>query len=480
MATSRVRRDIWSLEHEQQWHPITTAYALAVRELKKRGEDDPTSWRYQAAIHGVAPGVRADRWRNQCQHTTWFFLPWHRLYLYWFERIVLKAMEKIDEIPPDVRREWALPYWNYSRQGSNDYAKLPAAFKAKTMEDGDSNPLFVEEREPGINADDPLPADAIRELAYFQPVFSVTRLNVVTGFGGPKTRWHHLGEPPNYSPGVLEMIPHATVHGEVGGEGGFMSDFPTAPLDPIFWLHHANIDRMWVAWLAQAAEPPLSNPSDSEWLEFSFDFHDEEGREVRSTPAEAVRTEDLWYTYEDATVPADPRRRRSVTATQPPPDEPAELAGANDATLRLTGHTERVQIPLAVPEGLVRRRGPAAKPERVYLNLEQVEGKKNPGVSYAVYVNVPDDAMEDVDSYHVGTVGFFGIEHTSDLGVDHAGGHGLQYAFDITDVVETLRNEARWDPGEVTVTLTPSRPAVAGRDEKVAPVQVGRVSIYYQ
>jgi tyrosinase len=61
MATSRIRRDIWSLEHEQRWPPITTAYALAVRELNTRDEEDPTSWRYQAAIHGVPRGVVTDK-----------------------------------------------------------------------------------------------------------------------------------------------------------------------------------------------------------------------------------------------------------------------------------------------------------------------------------------------------------------------------------------------------------------------------------
>lgn len=35
--------------------------------------------------------------------------------------------------------------------------------------------------------------------------------------------------------------------------GGSMSSIPTAPTDPVFWMHHAEIDRIWAEW--QAANP---------------------------------------------------------------------------------------------------------------------------------------------------------------------------------------------------------------------------------
>ncbi|MEX0791272.1 MAG: tyrosinase family protein, partial [Actinomycetota bacterium] len=92
---TRIRRDIWKLEQAQQWHPMINAYAEAVRIMKTRPASDPTSWAYQAAIHGNAV---ADTWRNTCQHSSWFFLPWHRMYLYWFERICRAAIQT----SPDV------------------------------------------------------------------------------------------------------------------------------------------------------------------------------------------------------------------------------------------------------------------------------------------------------------------------------------------------------------------------------------------
>ena len=92
-APVRVRRDIWGLEEEQAWHPVTRAYARAVARLQTRAATDPTGWTYQAQVHGM-PGFRQpDDFRGQCQHNSWFFLPWHRLYLYWFERIVRSCVE---------------------------------------------------------------------------------------------------------------------------------------------------------------------------------------------------------------------------------------------------------------------------------------------------------------------------------------------------------------------------------------------------
>ncbi|EEH20603.2 hypothetical protein PABG_02834 [Paracoccidioides brasiliensis Pb03] len=48
----------------------------------------------------------------------------------------------------------------------------------------------------------------------------------------------------------LEYI-HNTVHGWVGGNyTGHMSEIPVATFDPLFWLHHCNIDRMFAIWQA--------------------------------------------------------------------------------------------------------------------------------------------------------------------------------------------------------------------------------------
>ncbi len=117
----RVRKNVLTLGNpgdDLDW------YGKAVAALKNLPITDPTSWRYQGAVHGY-PGQRHDPFAvrgeslpsaadqrtfwNQCQHQTWFFLPWHRNYLACFEEIVAASVVKLGGPPA-----WALPYWNYS------------------------------------------------------------------------------------------------------------------------------------------------------------------------------------------------------------------------------------------------------------------------------------------------------------------------------------------------------------------------------
>jgi tyrosinase len=486
MADVLTRRDVWTLEEEQSWHPILEAYALAVATMQERDPEDPTSWAYQAAVHGVASGEPPDDFRNQCQHRTWFFLPWHRMYLYWFERIVRATVASHPQVSDDARASWALPYWNYDRGRST--AQLPAAFRDPALPDGSPNPLLVAERDEFINqggALDPLitsPSLALAELE-----FSLEGgPGLPAGFGGPVTGWHFIG-PEN--PGEVEKTPHNDVHGAVGGPFGFMSGFDTAPLDPVFYLHHANVDRLWTVWRAQVEPTERMEPADPRWRTgIQFRFRDEEGGEVAQRPEDVVATEDLGYVYDDVAPAVAPRRRGFAIPTEPPPDHPPELVGATDERIELTGEDASVAVPPAAPQGPLLRAGEEAAPNRVYLNLEGIEGERNPGLSYAVYVNLPDDDDPDRDPerHYVGNVSFFGVELAGDVDRDDHGGHGLRYAFDITGLVDELRAQNRWDPEQIKVTFSPLRvqpppgAAPARAAEPTPPVRIGRVSLYYQ
>jgi hypothetical protein len=69
---------------------------------------------------------------NQCPHGNWWFLPWHRAHLHYFERILRWAAEG---------PELMLPYWNSC---DADQRELPAAFRAATV-NGKDNPLHLPE-----------------------------------------------------------------------------------------------------------------------------------------------------------------------------------------------------------------------------------------------------------------------------------------------------------------------------------------------
>jgi tyrosinase len=54
-----------------------------------------------------------------------------------------------------------------------------------------------------------------------------------------------LGQSLMYNPGI-----HGAGHAQIAGQ---MLDFLAAPGDPVFFLMHANIDRLWTIW--QAKDP---------------------------------------------------------------------------------------------------------------------------------------------------------------------------------------------------------------------------------
>jgi tyrosinase len=482
------RQDIWALEEEQAWHPITDAYAKAITALKTRAANDPTSWQYQAAVHAVPQGQQGDTFRDQCQHDSWFFLPWHRMYLHWFERIVRAVVAGLGDVSDEVKQSWALPYWNYGRGGS--YAALPDAFR-EPKRNGADNPLFIPQRAAGINEGYALPDEVISaQLALAKHTFSVaTTVGESAGFGGPVTQWHHN---PNGLPfGALEHTPHNDVHSSVGGDGGFMSAFDTAPLDPVFWMHHANIDRLWTVWLQDASH---SNPSDPNWLGMSFAFHDEHGAGVQMIPSDVLDTAtNLGYSY--GGPPATPTAAAAAASEPPaptgpppqpvpptpPPSHPAELIGATDS-LVLEGDPKTIGMDLTEPQspGVLATSAPQRS---VYLNVEGIRGKRNPGISYGVYLNLRPKGGA-AESFHVGNVGFFGIERTEDTTRDHNGGHGLHHAFNITDLVTTGQGRGLWNTANVSVTFKPLRLKARGGAQAApkqsghTPITVGRVSLF--
>jgi len=82
-----------------------------------------------------------------------------------------------------------------------------------------------------------------------------------TGFTDParsftssKTTSHQIPPPGRQVFSTLEAFPHNKVHNYIGGVGlidpgpyGVMAN-NLSPIDPIFFLHHANMDRLWDVW----------------------------------------------------------------------------------------------------------------------------------------------------------------------------------------------------------------------------------------
>ena len=58
----------------------------------------------------------------------------------------------------------------------------------------------------------------------------------------------------------LDQNPHFFTHFALGGD---MAEFSTVGGDPMFYLHHANIDRLWESWNRLGN----TNPTDPKYLE---------------------------------------------------------------------------------------------------------------------------------------------------------------------------------------------------------------------
>jgi hypothetical protein len=84
-AGIHVRRNINTLNSSE-----IDALRNGIRTMQSRPPSDPTSWIYQANIHGTFDSPLLPDWAT-CQHGTFFFLSWHRMYLYYFESILRAA-----------------------------------------------------------------------------------------------------------------------------------------------------------------------------------------------------------------------------------------------------------------------------------------------------------------------------------------------------------------------------------------------------
>jgi len=164
------------------------------------------------------------------------FLPWHRAYLLDLER-------ELQNVNPDV----ALHYWRWDRPAprlfSEDYFGAPdeASGFARFSP---ANPLrlwSIDNRQ-GIER---LPlfdvASSGAHNEFGQPPRPDTNITMFTGTYGQL-------RPP------FESNPHGRAHVSFTGD---IDSPPTAPRDPLFFLLHCNVDRLWAKWqwLQQRSDP---------------------------------------------------------------------------------------------------------------------------------------------------------------------------------------------------------------------------------
>jgi Common central domain of tyrosinase/Polyphenol oxidase middle domain len=243
-----VRKNVYSLSAAD-----ITSIKTGVTAMKALPYTNKTSWLYQAAIHGTTLPDNLPSW-NTCHQSgaAFFFLAWHRMYVYFFERI-LRAKSGNASL--------TLPYWNYQTN-----AVMPPDWRNSAA----GNPLYDGSRSATINGGGALPASIMTAID------------------------NALALVPYYSFQTSLNGPHGSVHVTISGN---MSSTSTAAKDPVFWLHHCNIDRLWEVWLRKCGG--RANPTDAPWLTKTYTFFDENGTAVSMSGSQVVSTaSQLNYKYD--------------------------------------------------------------------------------------------------------------------------------------------------------------------------------------
>jgi tyrosinase len=489
-------------------------YALAVKAMQDPAINyppQPQSWTFQAYMHAVplnpfdpansaglpngtpafkdrvdiiygnpAAGTPQAAWKEAalacwatCKHSSPYFTTWHRWYLHYFEAICRKACGNPD---------FALPYWNYaSNNGSS--LQLPDQFTRVSPDRTKPNVLFFDDRGLGFadgQADGPQnvamnaggfmpfsqtqygPALATREMfpsddATHQAFDTTSKVYLALGMTGR-----------------LECLPHDMVHVNVGG---WMKNVPSAAGDPIFYMHHCQIDRLYASWEARPNSTynygtGPRQPSEDNWKNVTTGwFVNEDGKLVKEKLGGAVNTSALNYSYDKLVPPTLPVVTAAVAAGATP-SAPVVVAAVEAQKFKGRGGGCTVTLvpapaaPQAAPApGAAPQAAPPAvgAPRAQTLVLKGIKLLRRPRAPLSVFINLPKGTPPRLnDPYYVGTLNFFNFDLATggvmnhdddDAHAAHAAA-GAEARFDVSDVLLRQRAKGLWDGGAVTVTVS--------------------------
>ncbi len=451
-APTKARWRRWNVSSPQGQKALAS-YAKAIKIMLALPPDDPNNWYNHALTHTV-----------DCPHGNWWFVVWHRGYVGLFEQ----AVRKISGDP-----DFAFPYWDWTAD-----PKVPAQMFEGVLNPNDA--AYIQSLDAFNKAYGPVletfwnnltpaqngqllirglrfPADLLFDIGpkggpmFFAPPNArgstpqnpgfdgVTNRAVspwmldnalsprdFIGFASPKSQFHSSIT----GFGVMEGQPHNKVHNCVGGiwtdkDGnttygdGFMQS-NLSPVDPLFFLHHANIDRIWDVWTRKQQgygypTLPDDNPSYingkgdlAKWRAEPFlFFHDADGNAVTGAKATAAAYETIGsfdYDYQPGSgenvVP--PAGTTKLKAGKPAP------ATKYAAKLKAPGPSSLAAGDVTLPAAVL---ADAAKPGGTHLlatitvDLPPFEHAND----LAVVINTPEGQAVGVDSPgFVTTLSMFG------------------------------------------------------------------------
>ncbi|KAK0622707.1 hypothetical protein B0T14DRAFT_494314 [Immersiella caudata] len=333
--------------------PQWDLFIQALAAVHAADESDWTSWYQIAGIHGIpfkayngnemVPGGART---GYCPHGELTFITWHRPYLALLEQTIHAHATRIAaQYPPSSSATYKsaaetlrLPFWDWANPSTPTAPPITTEPSITiTTPSGPStfpNPLYSYpfqtfpftdpdflDRDltdypatkrcinmtlgpPGVN-------DFALSQNYLRDQSSSVRNNVYKTFT-QATNFIDMASTSG-SGGRSFENPHNSVHqsiggGRIGGMSGHIKPTEWAAFDPIFWLHHANVDRQFAMWQAIYFENSMWTGSVNGHPTFGSDgrgitadsplrpFVDGEGKDWTSRRVEGTR--ELGYTYE--------------------------------------------------------------------------------------------------------------------------------------------------------------------------------------
>jgi tyrosinase len=431
---------------------MLASYAKGVEAMLKRPADHPQNWFRNAFIHLM-----------DCPHGNWWFYVWHRGYLGNFERTI-RALSGDDtftipywdwtELPqiPDSMFDGALTptdkafqpytgnlalftslmkapltsYWNTlspaqrTQLNTRGYTEFGNLWNDVTG----FNPNVLPPDGAGISGNESYATTcASRYLSRDNPkldrttTYDVSPFVVYSGllptefnnpvgylsFTSSKTASHNA---PAGTFSTLEGMPHNLVHNCIGGVGpldpgpyGNMTNF-LSPVDPIFFLHHANMDRLWDVWTRKQKNLKLPYLPEKQGLKTFSDepflfFVDGKGNYITDGKAGDYLSTDVFeYDY----APGFGEK-----VIEPPP------AIANAAPLA-KGTVKANTASVAVSNAAIQKHLNDALPRPLMAQVTLPHpSATSSSRSFDVLVNAPPGTQGGADSpFYAGTIGFFG------------------------------------------------------------------------
>lgn len=274
-----LRKDIDTLGPEE-----FNLFVLAMQQWQKAAAGDVGGYFQVAGVHG-APHVYWDNAGNYgttstgnknvgyCFHGDQNFYLWHRPYLSLFEqqmRVYALNISSTWYAPQRSAYQTAastlrLPYWDWAKTGTVPSSIASQQINVTNPTTGRPmtipNPLYSHTLVSGASLGGSTSVGpgrtTYRKSSYqsdMQSVGASLKSNTALLFNTGNVCWNRFAtyntdEQKSCSGNTVNALEaiHNTIHNTVGGT---MASLDTSAFDPIFWLHHANVDRIGAIWQA--------------------------------------------------------------------------------------------------------------------------------------------------------------------------------------------------------------------------------------